>query len=98
MKTSCADPPYVPLSRTANFTAYASGGFGARDQADLAALAFEAGRRGATVIVSNHDTAETRKLYRRAVRLVPLLVSRTISCDGTNRNKAKGIIAIFGGR
>jgi DNA adenine methylase len=89
------DPPYVPLSATANFTGYASGGFSLEDQRDLAAGSIEAARRGATVIVSNHDTPLTRRLYQAASRIVPVLVSRTISCDGENRGKAREIIAVF---
>jgi DNA adenine methylase len=89
------DPPYVPLSATANFTGYASGGFSLEDQKDLAACSIEAARRGATVVVSNHDTALTRRLYEEASQIVAVLASRTISCDGENRGKAKEIIALF---
>jgi DNA adenine methylase len=89
------DPPYVPLSPTADFTDYASGGFGTQDQTDLAELAFQGVGRGAVVVVSNHDTPVTRELYARAVQLVPLMVSRTISCDGANRTKARELIAVF---
>lgn len=39
------DPPYVPLSDTANFTDYAAGGFGPDDQRDLALLAMKLGER-----------------------------------------------------
>ena len=91
------DPPYVALTRTANFTSYAAGGFSDRDQRDLNDHALAASQRGAVVIVSNHDTAETRKLYRHADRTITdVMVSRTISCNGENRNKVKEIIAIFG--
>ena len=89
------DPPYVPLTSTANFTNYAAAGFTKDDQKALRKLAFEASERGAVVILSNHDTPFTRDLYRGA-ELFPVLVSRTISCDGQNRNKAKEIIAVFG--
>lgn len=89
------DPPYVPLSPTANFTSYASGGFSPEDQNDLAARSMEAARRGATVVVSNHDTELTRRLYQQASQIVPVLVSRTISCDGENRGRAKELIAVF---
>jgi DNA adenine methylase len=90
------DPPYVPLTSTANFTSYAAGGFSAKDQEALTDLAVEASGRGAVVVVSNHDTPVTRKLYSQAT-LTEVMVSRTISCDGKNRNKAKEIIAVFNG-
>jgi len=89
------DPPYVPLTSTANFTNYAAGGFSAEDQEALSNLAIRASERGAVVVVSNHDTPITRGLYSQAA-LTEVMVSRTISCDGQNRNKAKEIIAVFG--
>ncbi|HTD66396.1 MAG TPA: Dam family site-specific DNA-(adenine-N6)-methyltransferase [Candidatus Limnocylindria bacterium] len=89
------DPPYVPLTATASFTNYAAGGFSGEDQEDLRKLALEASERGAVVILSNHDTPVTRKLYRQA-QVTEVMVSRTISCDGRNRNKVKEIIAVFG--
>jgi DNA adenine methylase len=91
------DPPYVPLTKTANFTSYASGGFSQKDQEDLTALAVAAAERGAVVVVSNHDTPYTRSMYQQGhAQLFHELVSRTISCDGSNRTKAKEIIAVFG--
>ena len=56
------DPPYVPLNET-GFTAYAKGGFSPKDHADLVAQCLEAAKRGAVVVVSNHDNQETRELY-----------------------------------
>ena len=90
------DPPYVPLTQTASFTNYAAGGFSEQDHHDLQTLAVEAAERGALVVLSNHDTPFTRKLYRDASRLESLMVSRTISCNGQNRNRAKELIAVYG--
>jgi DNA adenine methylase len=89
------DPPYTPLSESANFTGYASGGFTQKDQEDLAGLAIQATKRGAVVVISNHDTPYTRRLYERAAEIVSLLVQRNISCDGGNRGKAKELLAVF---
>jgi DNA adenine methylase len=92
------DPPYVPLTKTANFTSYGSAGFSQKDQEELTAHAVTAVERGAVVIISNHDTPFTRAMYQQGqARLFQELVSRTISCDGSNRTKAKEIIAVFGG-
>jgi DNA adenine methylase len=49
------DPPYRPLSATASFTRYAEGGFGDREQAELAAFIDEMSERGAFVLASNSD-------------------------------------------
>jgi DNA adenine methylase len=88
------DPPYVPLSPTANFTDYAAGGFGARDQEDLATLAVALARRGVPVLISNHDTPTTRRLYGPA-QLERFAVQRSISRDGHNRGAAAELLALF---
>jgi DNA adenine methylase len=90
------DPPYVPLTATSNFTSYAAGGFGTQDQRDLQKVAVEAAERGAVVLISNHDTPFTQDLYQGANWVKSVMVSRTISCDGQNRNKAKELIAVYG--
>jgi DNA adenine methylase len=89
------DPPYVPLSKTSNFTSYAAGGFSATDQRELAELCYQSSQHGAVVIISNHDTPGARKLYQEAESLRFESVSRTISCNGENRKQAKELIAVF---
>jgi DNA adenine methylase len=49
------DPPYRPLSVTANFTAYSDGGFGDEQQIELARFIDEMSERGAWVVASNSD-------------------------------------------
>lgn len=88
------DPPYVPLSETANFTQYSTGGFNLIQQKKLAILAKKSARRGVIVLISNHDTPFTRKIYRTA-RITPLEVQRSISCDGANRKRASELLALF---
>lgn len=88
------DPPYVPLSSTASFTSYAEGGFSMQDQEVLAQLARETARQGIPVLISNHNTPVTRKLYHDA-RLEFLDVRRSISCNGAQRGCAPEILAIF---
>lgn len=88
------DPPYMPLSVTASFTSYAPAPFGQDEQIRLAACAEKAARRGATVIVSNHDTPATRKLYEKAI-VDFVKVRRNISCKGQKRESAAEVIAVF---
>ncbi len=57
------DPPYVPISRTASFTAYA-GGFNMADQQRLANQLRRLSDRGVPAVLSNSDCAETRQLYQ----------------------------------
>lgn len=88
------DPPYVPLSRTANFTDYTAGGFGQSDHRDLAELAEQWGVSGIPVLVSNHCTPFTEAAYRRAA-VIRFGVRRFISCDGANRSIAEEMLALF---
>ncbi len=57
------DPPYVPLTSTANFTAYAKDGFTFKDQCLLADEFRRLDKRGAKVMLSNHATDELKALY-----------------------------------
>ncbi len=89
------DPPYAPLSNTANFTSYAGGGFSLDDQAGLANEAeIAAQQRGVPVLISNHDTVLTRRLYHGA-QLNVVKVKRTISRNGAGRNKVDELLALF---
>lgn len=89
------DPPYAPLSNTANFTSYAGNGFSLDDQAALADIAEETAlQRNIPVLISNHDTTLTRRLYHGATLNV-VQVKRTISRNGAGRNKVNELLALF---
>ncbi|MDX1302586.1 adenine-specific DNA-methyltransferase [Photobacterium sp.] len=89
------DPPYAPLSTTANFTSYAGNGFSLDDQAALADAAEKAAtERDIPVLISNHDTTLTRRLYHGA-DLSVVKVKRTISRNGAGRNKVDELLALF---
>lgn len=89
------DPPYVPLSKTANFTNFISGGFGIEQQQQLADLANGTAKNGITVVISNHQTEFTEQIYKNA-KLITFPVQRHISANANNRNKANEVLAIFG--
>lgn len=91
------DPPYVPLSKTASFTAYSTSDFSLQLQADLAREAQVLAARGIPVVLSNHNTELTRQLYAGADSVSTVDVQRFISCDGGNRGKAGEIIAVYNG-
>ncbi|WAH36543.1 Dam family site-specific DNA-(adenine-N6)-methyltransferase [Alicyclobacillus dauci] len=91
-----ADPPYVPLSNTANFTSYQAGGFNLDEQRRLARVAEEVANRGVPVLVSNHATEFTKQIYR-AAEWVTFDVQRNISRDASNRGRAREILALFRG-
>lgn len=89
------DPPYAPLSETANFTSYTQGGFGVAEQEKLAELAKVLSRKGITVVISNHDTQFTQTVYESA-HITSFQVQRFISCNGRGRGQANEILALFG--
>ena len=57
------DPPYAPLSATARFTAYTSGGFTSADQQRLQQVVVELAGRGCHVLLSNSTAREVTELY-----------------------------------
>ena len=90
------DPPYVPLSKTASFTSYAGNGFGLDEQADLANAAEEiTAKKKVSVLVSNHDTIWTRKIYNSAAKIKAIKVARTISQKVGNRKKVDELLALY---
>jgi DNA adenine methylase len=78
------DPPFSPLSRTANFVEYTKDGFDEKDQVELACTFRELDRKGCRVLLSNSDTSLTRKLYSE-FKPNRVLVGRAISCKGNSR-------------
>ena len=91
------DPPYVPLSTSANFTTYSAGGFSMEQQQHLAELAGDNARRGIPVLISNHSTELTRRIYKAAGGNCgrAFSVQRYISCNGSRRHKASELLALF---
>ncbi len=78
------DPPYIPLSVTANFTSYAPAGFVPKDQEDLAACVRAADRRGVKFVLSNSYTDEVCRLYC-GFQIHRASAFRRINCDGSKR-------------
>jgi DNA adenine methylase len=88
------DPPYVPLSSTANFLSYTDKKFNESDQIALAKLAQISSQNGITVVISNHDTEFTRFHYQ-AGRIISFPVRRYISCHSHARHIVQELVAIF---
>ena len=88
------DPPYSPLTETANFASYQSNGFGAIEHMKLATLCEQAAMSGQRVVVSNHSTPFTRNLYKNA-KQYRFSAPRTISSSTGNRVPAKELLATY---
>jgi len=79
------DPPYVPLTRTANFTSYAREGFTFDDQIRLAHAARRLDAKGVRFLLSNHHTDELVELYKGFnVKVVP--ARRSITRQASDRS------------
>ena len=85
------DPPYEPVSRTANFTAYQQDGFSREDQARLRDVFAELDRRRCKLMLSNSDTPFIRELYRK-YRVDLVAAPRAINCDARGRGKVTEVV------
>lgn len=78
------DPPYAPVSKTANFTGYAKGGFGPDEQERLRNTAEKLIARGVHVLLSNSDTPFVRELYQ-GFNIESVRARRAINSKGDKR-------------
>jgi DNA adenine methylase len=85
------DPPYVPVSDSADFTSYVPGGFGADQQRRLAGVFANLAGRGVRAMLSNSDTPAVRELYR-GFRVDRVLASRHINSRGALRGKVGEVV------
>lgn len=70
------DPPYIPASKSANFTSFHSDGFGIQKQEELSVVFYEVAMRGAYVLLSNSDTVESRRIYGSPGTTVEVVAAR----------------------
>ncbi len=89
------DPPYSPINRTANFTAYAGNSFTDDDQRRLVACAEKAKLQKIPTVISNHYVDFTRELYKNATKRELFQVQRSISQKGKGRVKVKEVLALY---
>jgi DNA adenine methylase len=85
------DPPYVPVSDSANFTSYTADGFGHADQVALSDLARRLRARGVHVILSNADVPIVRELYA-GFKVDTIMAARAINSNGAKRGKIAEVL------
>ncbi|HCQ8457563.1 TPA: Dam family site-specific DNA-(adenine-N6)-methyltransferase [Klebsiella pneumoniae] len=86
------DPPYIPASKTANFTAYGQP-FTLDDHRSLVTNLLNANRQfGTRAVISNSDTPETREIYS-AFNLHAFSVRRSVSAK--SRDMAGEVIGVL---
>lgn len=85
------DPPYLPVSETANFTAYAKGGFGPDEQVRLKECCDRLDRRGIRFMLSNSAAGFIRELYG-AYRVDVVLARRAVNSAATKRGAVEEVV------
>jgi DNA adenine methylase len=85
------DPPYVDDDEP-SFTQYTSARFGIAHQYELVQACEAAVERGATVLISNHDTDTTRALYT-GWDIHEVSVRRSLSASAASRGTARELVA-----
>lgn len=89
------DPPYAPLTATANFTAYHTNSFSLEQQAFLAQKAEDLVSQRIPVLISNHRTPMTLDWYKNAAETYTVQVRRSISRNGGTRKKVEELLALY---
>jgi DNA adenine methylase len=85
------DPPYSPLSATANFTSYSPGGFGWKDQEQLAEVFRTLDQKRVRVMLSNSDVRQIRDLYH-GYQIGLVSAARSINSRADGRGKVGEVV------
>lgn len=85
------DPPYHPVSKTANFTDYHASGFRFSDQERLAKTFQRLSDKGVHVMLSNSKVPEIEELYED-FSIATVSAKRYINCNGERRSGTLEII------
>ncbi len=92
------DPPYRPISKTANFTSYSKFNFQDDEQLKLAALFYELDQQGHKLMLSNSDPKNTNpdddffETAYSSFNITRVNAKRSINSNGLKRNAIKEIV------
>lgn len=86
------DPPYIPVSKTADFTNYTKNGFRYADQCRTAKLFKELDEKGVTVISCNSNVEQVKELYR-GYNIEEVSFRTSVSAYGSRRDSTELIIS-----
>jgi DNA adenine methylase len=89
------DPPYDPVTPTANFTSYTADAFGPEHQRELADTARALVARGCQVMLSNSHTPFIRSLYK-GFQIDRVKCSRAINSNAAKRGEVDEVIVTGG--
>lgn len=86
-----ADPPYLPRSKSADFTSYTTDKFVLKDHERLAASLASASKRGAKFLCSQGDSATIRALYKD-FEIATVSVRHSVGARASSRVKVDEIL------
>jgi DNA adenine methylase len=89
------DPPYDPVTPTANFTSYTANAFAADEQRALADTARRLVAKGARVMLSNSDTPFIRSIYK-GFKIDRVKCARAINSNAAKRGDVDEVIMTAG--
>ena len=85
------DPPYDPVSDTANFTGYNKGGFNRNEQIRLKKCCDELTNRGVKFMLSNSATSFIKDLYSE-YNVITVKAKRSINSNASKRGEVEEVI------
>ena len=85
------DPPYDPVSDTANFTGYNAGGFNRNEQIRLRECCDDLNRRGIKFMLSNSATDFIREQYN-GYNIITVKAKRAINSVGSGRGQVDEVV------
>jgi len=92
------DPPYRPISKTANFTSYSKYNFQDDEQLQLASLFYELDQQGHKLMLSNSDPKNINpeddffETIYSSYNIIRVNAKRSINSDSSKRNSIKEIV------
>ena len=86
------DPPYDPVSSSANFTGYSRGGFVRSDQERLRNVCDELDSKGVKFMVSNSSTEFIKSIYSKYPAPHIVKAKRAINSNGSDRGNVDEVI------
>ena len=79
------DPPYQPVSSTANFTSYTNKDFGIKDLERLVELCENLDSKGCKVMFSNSESNQVEQLFSKTWKVSKVQANRAINSDSKKR-------------
>ena len=79
------DPPYQPVSKTANFTSYTNRDFNLDDLKRLSEVCYGLDSKGCKVVLSNSNTEDVKSFFDKSWKVKEIEVNRAINSDAKKR-------------